>query len=424
MTPAVALTAPMGWNSWDCYGASVTEAEVKGNAEYMARHLLPFGWEYIVVDIQWYEPGAYSSSYRPFVPLEMDDYSRLIPASNRFPSATEGRGFAPLAEYIHSLGLKFGIHILRGIPRQAVHANTPLLGTEKRARDIAHTNSICAWNTDMYGVDATKEGAQGYYDSLFQLYASWGVDLVKVDDITYPYAAGEIELVRHALDRCGRAMVLSLSPGPTPLTQAEHVKRHAHMWRLTGDYWDLWEDLHAAFETCAQWSEHAGPGHWPDADMLPLGHIAIRANEHNVGDRWTRFTRDEQITMMTLWCMARSPLMMGGELRDNDAWTLSVLTNSEVLRVLKHSYENRQIARDDARILWTARDEDGSYYLAVFNVGSEDMEVETPLSVLGDVEKAVARDLWQQEDRGVVSSPIRLSVPAHGARLIRFAAIE
>ena len=221
-----ALTPPMGWNSWDCYGASVREDEVRGNAEYMAKHLKPYGWEYVVVDIQWYEPGAVSSRYRPFVPLEMDEYSRLIPAANRFPSAAGGKGFKPIADYVHSLGLKFGIHIMRGIPRQAVHANTKIKGTNARARDIAHTNSICPWNTDMYGVDPNKEGAQEYYNSLFELYAEWGVDYVKVDDIAasrlYGIHAEEIAMIRRAIDHCGRPMVLSLSPGPAPLEYADH----------------------------------------------------------------------------------------------------------------------------------------------------------------------------------------------------------
>lgn len=106
----------MGWNSWDCYGASVTEQEVRANGIYMAEHLLTYGWEYIVVDIQWYEPHAKSNIYNEHAVLVMDTYGRLQPAENRFPSARGGEGFRPLARYIHSLGLKFGIHILRGIP--------------------------------------------------------------------------------------------------------------------------------------------------------------------------------------------------------------------------------------------------------------------------------------------------------------------
>ena len=138
----IVKTPPMGWNSWDCYGASVDEKTVRRNAEYIAENLKQYGWEYVVVDIQWYEPKAKSHEYNHFTELCMDEYSRLIPDEGRFPSSAGGKGFAPLAEYVHSLGLKFGIHIMRGIPRQAVHRNTALLGTDKTAREIAKMNSI------------------------------------------------------------------------------------------------------------------------------------------------------------------------------------------------------------------------------------------------------------------------------------------
>jgi alpha-galactosidase len=423
MASQVALTPPMGWNSWDCYGASIREDEVKGNADYMAKYLKPYGWEYVVVDIQWYESGANSSRYRPFVPLEMDDYSRLIPASNRFPSAAGGDGFNALADYVHGLGLKFGIHIMRGIPRQAVHINSPILGTQARARDIAHTNSICPWNTDMYGVDASKTGAQEYYDSLFQLYAGWKVDFVKVDDIAasrlYHFHKDEIQLIRRAIDKCGRDIVLSLSPGPAPLEYAEDLKANANMWRMTDDYWDHWKLLYEMFERCEKWYEQVGPGHWPDCDMLPLGHIGIRSVDGGGADRWTRFTREEQITMMTLWSIFRSPLMFGGELRDNDEWTLSLLTNPEVLRVLNHTHSNKPLFRNGNSIVWTAEDEDGGMYLAVFNTGLEEASIETSFSKLGLTGTYILRDVWKRENIGQEARSIVLLVPDHGARLLK-----
>jgi alpha-galactosidase len=419
----LAKTPSLGWNSWDCYGATVREEEVKGNADYMAEHLKSYGWEYVVVDIQWYEPGTVSSAYRPFVPLEMDEYSRLIPAVNRFPSAAGGNGFKRLAEYVHNLGLKFGIHIMRGIPRQAVHANTPIFGTQVRARDIAHPNSICPWNTDMYGVDASKEGAQEYYDSLFQLYAEWGVDFVKVDDIAasklYHFDKGEIELIRKAIDHCGRDMVLSLSPGPAPLAFAEDLKANANMWRMTDDFWDHWNLLYGMFERCEKWSEHTGPGHWPDCDMLPLGHIGIRSVEAGGGDRWTRFTKEEQVTMMTLWSIFRSPLMFGGELRDNDEWTLSLLTNKEVLDLNQHSHSNRLVYRKGDQVVWTARDDDNNAFLALFNVGKETVTLQVTLEQLHLSSGKRVRDLWKQEEIGQVEDVIEQTLHPHSSLLLK-----
>lgn len=421
----VALTPPMGWNSWDVYGASVTEEEVKRNADYMAEYLKEYGWEYIVVDIQWYEPGAYSCEYRPFTELEMDEYSRLMPAVNRFPSSAGGIGFKALADYVHNLGLKFGIHIMRGIPRQAVHRNTKILGTDVTARSIAYTNSICRWNTDMYGVDPDKEGAEEYYNSIIELYASWGVDYIKVDDTScaeigdIPYFAGEIELIRKAIDKCGREIVLSLSPGPTPIEFAEHVKANANMWRMTGDYWDRWDDLYNEFERCNMWSRHVGPGHWPDADMLPIGYLGIRTDPDNLGEgRMTRFTESEQITMINLWCIFRSPLMIGCELTRNDDWTLNLLTNSEVLRVLNHSRNGKQFYRRDDKIIWTAEDEDRSNYIAMFNLSSYEDILSVSLSDMGICECYRVRDLWNHQEEEV-QDLIEYKIEPHGSRLIK-----
>lgn len=419
-----ALTPPMGWNSWDCYGASVDEAEVRGNAEYMAHHLKPYGWEYVVVDIQWYEPKANSSQYRPFVPLETDAYSRLIPGENRFPSSAGGKGFKPLADYVHGLGLKFGIHIMRGIPRQAVHSAMPILGSTVSARDIAHTNSICPWNTDMYGVDASKEGAQAYYDSLFQMYAEWGVDYVKVDDIAdsrlYGYHLDEVELIRQAIDRCGRDMVLSLSPGPAHLDKAEHLIRHANLWRITDDYWDHWHLLRDMFDRCEKWAPYVGPGHWPDCDMLPLGHLGIRSVDGG-GDRFTRFTRDEQITMMTLWSIFRSPLMFGGELRDNDEWTLSLLTNEEVLYLHRYGTGGKLVKSEGEMRIWSSHDVKGQEYVAVFNLGEETLSSRIDLALIGSTANSFlkARDLWRCNEIEINSGSVYVTLPPHGSILLK-----
>ena len=290
-----APTPPMGWNSWDRFATTVTEAQTKAQADFMAKQLARHGWQYITVDIQWYEPNATGYNYRQGAKLVMDVWGRLLPAPNRFPSAEDGTGFKTLADYVHRKGLKFGVHLMRGIPRQAVSRNTPVKGAPRHATDIANKNSVCPWNTDMYGVDMTKPGAQAYYDSVFALLAAWGVDFVKVDDMSRPYFdnQAEIEAVRKAIDRTGRPMVLSLSPGETALAAAEHVRQHANLWRISDDFWDNWPALNEQFERLRKWAEFGGPGHWPDADMLPFGVL-------DLGRRSTRFTRDEQRTVMTL----------------------------------------------------------------------------------------------------------------------------
>ncbi len=354
---------PMGWNSWDCFATTVTEAQTKAQADYMAQHLKPHGWEYIVVDIQWYEPNAQSFEYRKNAELVVDEFGRLWPATNRFPSAANGVGFGSLAECVHSKGLKFGIHLMRGIPRQAVRENTRVKGANVRARDVANTNSVCEWNPDMFGVDMTKPGAQDYYNSVFELIASWGVDYVKVDDLSRPYHTNrlEVEAIRRAIDHTGRPMVLSLSPGETALSAAEHVVQHANLWRISDDFWDSWPALREQFARLRNWNPFRGPGHWPDADMLPLGVL-------DLGRRNTRFTPDEQYTLMTLWSIARSPLMHGGDMTKMDDFTLSLLTNDEVLAVNQHSSGNRELFHRDGLVAWVADVPDSAdKYLAVFN---------------------------------------------------------
>jgi hypothetical protein len=357
-----APTPPMGWNSWDCFGATVTEAQTKAQADVMAAQLKAHGWQYVVVDIQWYEPGAKGHEYRAGAPLSMDEFGRLTPAVNRFPSSANGAGFKPLADYVHALGLKFGVHLMRGIPRLAVERNLPVKGTKLRAQDIADRNSLCPWNPDMYGVDMAKPGAQAYYDSVFALFAEWGVDYVKVDDISRPYFEHqkEIEGVRRAIDHSGRPMVLSLSPGETALAAADHVTQHANLWRISDDFWDRWLALRAQFARLAKWNPHRIAGAWPDADMLPLGML-------NFG-KPTRFTPDEQRLLMTLWSIARSPLMHGGDMTKMDPATLALLTNDEVLAVNQHSTNNRPLFERDQLIAWTADVPNSpDKVLAVFN---------------------------------------------------------
>ena len=392
----IAQTPPMGWNSWDCYGAAVTEETVRKNADYMAKYLKDYGWEYIVVDIQWAQPTAATHEYIPFAALEMDGYGRLQPAVNRFPSARDGKGFKPLADYVHSLGLKFGIHIMRGLPRTAAHSHAPIWNSEYDCGQAADPNSICQWNPDMYGLKCNLPAAKAYYDSIFALYASWGVDYVKCDDIAreYPHCRREIELISDACRQCGREMVLSLSPGPAPLEQADHLKKYANLWRITDDFWDEWRLLKAMFERAEKWCVHAGPGHWPDADMLPVGALR-QCYAQDAGHRnWTNFTQAEQRTMMTLWCMMRSPLMIGGDLPKNDDFTLKLLTNGPLLAIEKESWCAHPVYTSETDCVWTAPRKDGKgYYVAAFNLSDEPRTVAVPPEALEPGCKT-AMELW------------------------------
>ncbi|SDF60734.1 glycoside hydrolase family 27 protein [Terriglobus roseus] len=396
LTPAqhLAPTPPMGWNSWDSYGTTVRESEVKANTDAMAG-LKRFGWEYIVVDIQWYEPNAKAHGYRAGAQLAMDSNGRLVPAANRFPSAKDGAGFKQLATYVHSKGLKFGIHIMRGIPRQAVAQNTPIRGTALHAADVADRNSVCTWNTDMYGVDMTKPGAQAYYDSLVAMYASWGVDFIKADDMLRPYHDAEIEGLHKAIVHSRRPIVLSLSPGPAPVDKVASLRANAQMWRIEDDLWDDWKSVRNMASRMENWWQLVEPGHWPDADMLPLGHIGIRAERGD--DRQSRLTQDEQKTMMTLWGVARSPLMFGGDLATLDPFTRSLLTNVDVLAVNQHGNGNKLAYKEKDLRIWTARTTKGgaSDYIAMINLGDQPIELDLPWASIGITNpNKPLRDTW------------------------------
>jgi len=414
--PALAHTPPMGWNSWNSFATTITEAQTLEQASIMARVLKPAGYDILTVDIQWYEPDANSYTYSAQPVPTMDGHGRLLPAPNRFPSSANGNGFAPLANKVHALGLRFGVHLMRGIPRLAIERNLPVLGTDVRARDIADTSSTCSWNPDMYGVDMTKPGAQAYYDSVFALLASWGVDFVKVDDLSRPYDAhaAEIEGIHRAIGASGRRMILSMSPGETPVARGDHAKRYAQMTRISDDFWDEWALLKAQFTRLENWNAYMGDGFWPDADMLPLGRIAL-------GKRDSKFTPDEQRTLMTLWSIARSPLIMGGDLRHLDAATTALLTNPEVIAVNQAARDNRpHFLEDDARI-WTAVAPNDDIYLALFNTSDDPHDIGVDLDAIGIRSEVAVRNLWARDADGVAAKRIARRIPPHGASLLRLA---
>jgi hypothetical protein len=413
-----APTPPMGWNSWDGFATTITEAQTRAQADFMAANLQRYGWEYIVVDIQWYEPLANGFEYHRGAKLEMDKWGRLLPATNKFPSAINGRGFKPLADYVHSLGLKFGVHLMRGIPRQAVAAKTRIKSARRTAAEVADTNSICLWNSDMYGVDMSRQGAQEYYDSVFKQFAKWGLDFVKVDDLSRPYHDDEIEAIRKAIDRSGRAIVFSTSPGATPVRAGANVSTNANMWRISDDFWDKWDLLYAQFARVRDWTPFRGPGHFPDADMLPIGVLQLGKNK-------THFSRDEQFTLMSLWSIARSPLMIGADLTKLDDFTLSLLTNDNVIAVNQKSSNNRELFHHGDFCVWVA-DVPGSAdkYIALFNTrapgaGEPAAAIPVKLAELGWGGKAQVRDLWLQKNLGSVADKFAPVINAHGAGLYR-----
>lgn len=415
-----AATPPIGWNSWDCYGPTVEEHEVKANADYMAENLKKYGWEYIVVDIRWFVENDKAGGYNQTDPrYVIDEFGRYQPAVNRFPSARNGNGFRELAKYVHDKGLKFGIHIMRGIPKVAVEKKLPVLGAEGITADqIYSTEMQCAWLKDNYTIVAGRPGAQEYYNSIFNMYADWGVDFVKVDDLSRPYHKEEIELIRNAIDQCGRPIVLSTSPGATPVSQAEHVKEYTNMWRMVDDVWDEWWHLTRLMKVAHDWYPYIAPGTWPDCDMIPLGRISIRGERGE--DRMTRLTHDEQLSLMTFFTIFKSPLMFGGDLPSNDDFTFSLLTNEKVLEMHRKSTNVKPLFQDDEKLAVTSQNpETGEIYLALFNISDneEPLPVEVDLSGLGITGPCRATNLWTGEETETAERNLSIRLALHSCGL-------
>jgi alpha-galactosidase len=418
-----AATPPMGWNSWDAYGLTISEAEFKANAQWLAANLKRYGWTYAVVDEGWYLVDAGVKPEQSQFVLSPD--GRYLPSPNRYPSAAGDVGFKALAAYTHSLGLEFGIHIIRGIPKQAVAKNLPIAGSAFHAADAADTSDTCPWNTYNYGVKATPAG-QAYYDSLAALYASWGVDFLKVDCISsHPYKADEIQMMSEAIKKTGRPIVLSLSPGPSPLDAAEALAQRSQLWRISDDVWDHWahdpkmsfsQSVSEQFAVAASWAKYAGPGHWPDADMLPIGFLGPRPGEGQARD--SRLTHDEQRTLITGWSIFRSPLILGANLTKMDGWTKSLLTNREVIAVNQASTDEHEALREAGNVVWTAKAAGGSY-VAVVNLSDQAQQIEYAWNQIGIHASSVnVRDLWQRKGLGK-HDRLRVTLAPHASVLYR-----
>jgi hypothetical protein len=454
---SVAPTPPMGWNSWDSYGLTITEGQFRANVKIEADELKRFGYTYAVIDEGWFFFNPEDRGKPDTLHYAIDANGRYVPVPVRFlsvqvPGAAqpvqpvaganvpklaatiESTSFKPLADWVHAQGLKFGIHIVRGIPRVAVERNLPIAGSGFHARDAADTSDACPWDPTNWGIQNNAAG-QAWYDSLLAQYAAWGVDLLKVDCIaSHPYKVDEIRMIRKAIDKTGRPIVLSLSPGPTALEDATEVGQLANMWRISDDFWDYWaspnpgkdypQSIVGQFVKTAAWASYARPGNWPDADMLPLGHLGPVPGEGK--PRETRFTPAEQQTLMTLWAMARSPLILGANLTALDDATRKLITNRDVLRIDQTATRSGEVMHSGDIIAWTAdlpadppaKSADGSIALALFNVGDSQVVVDSSFAAFNlDAGTYYAKDAWTGKSLGKLKSIPNLALAPHSAVL-------
>jgi hypothetical protein len=430
----IAPTPPMGWNSWDAYGLTIDEAGFRANVKVL-KGIEDFGWKYAVIDEGWYmeNPSGANLAERKYL---WDANGILIPVASRFPTAAGGAGFKPLADWVHAQGLKFGIHIVRGIPRQVVKENLPIAASKYHAADAGDTTDACPWDDGNWGIKDNEAG-QAYYDSMLKLYAGWGLDYIKVDCIAdHPYRPSEIVQIAAAIRKTGRPIVLSLSPGPTQLEHGGEVAESAQMWRISDDHWDGWTFPHKpgdgefpfgvrdAFDRLAKWFSYAREGNWPDADMLPEGWLGPHPGWGE--PRQSRLTHDEQQTEFTLWAIARSPLIFGGNLTKLDSFTRSLLTNQTILFMNQNVTYSHPVdlsslgpAFENARVWRATINEPGARnydeFFGFFNLGDQPVTLRATWAQLGlEGKKHLVQNVWS-EGGFKESKEVTVTLPAHGS---------
>jgi hypothetical protein len=366
---ALAPTPPMGWNSFNSYGVYLHEKAAYANLEAMAATLKPHGYEYFVIDNGWFgeyalQEGTVFAAEKHAHDIHINEYGHFLPSKVYFPN-----GLRPIADRAHALGLKFGVHLMRGVPRKAYEQDLPIKGTPYTARDIADTaeEENCTWCTYCYGVDMTKPGAQEWYDGLIQHIAGLGVDLIKYDDIV-PHP-DEVEAVAKAIAKTGRPIVLSLSPGNTVDPEAIDFFRLANMLRVTEDVWDEQVYIDACFEAWRKWQGKEQPGFWIDMDMISFGQLQLMSPPSrdkkktlmDKGDialagkgvhRQCQLSGPQMETFITMRALAASPLMMGGDLPSLDEVSLTLITDPDMIACNQNGVMGSLMLEKDCLETW------------------------------------------------------------------------
>ncbi len=399
-----------GWNSFDCFGAVADERALLDNLSVFIDRLLPHGYDVFTLDIGWYRRYRRKAGERfPRVDAdallghEIDGYGRYVPAPDAFPN-----GLGGIISKCHEHGIKFGIHLMRGVPRLAVERRLPVLGTNVTAADIADTDDTCAWCGDNFGVDMSRPGAQAYYDSVLRLLAEWQVDYVKVDDIV-PYPR-EIEAVADAIDRCGRPMTLSLSPGNCNRVVDLPAYRRADALRITADIWDRRDDLMKGLDAMSTWGGAGEDDVAIDLDMIPFGELSSwREPDDDVketkpllygvgGRRQSRFTRAQKQSFLTQRALVGSPLLMGGNLAATPDEDFTLLTHPHLLECQAHARNVRPIKLVGDWRGFIADDSRGDRcWLAAFDTSGKGGSFKLPERLHRPGCAETVQDIWNNE---------------------------
>lgn len=435
----IAPTPPLGWNSFDSYGVYLHEKAAMENLEAMGKHLEPYGYEYFVIDNGWF--GEYKLKPGTLYPLEkhaadvrLNEYGHVVPSKTYFPG-----GLTRITKRCHELGLKFGIHMMRGIPRKAYDMNLPIKGTSFKARDIAdiEPKNNCTWCTYNYGVDMSKPGAQEWYDGLIQHLADMGVDMIKYDDIV-PYPA-EVEAVAKAIQKTGKPILLSLSPGNKASPDAIKSFQKAQMLRVTQDVWDHAHYIDDCFDAWNKWRGKESENFWIDMDMIPFGQLlmmspkkemqgeggekAVRLAGHGYR-RWQQFSQEQMFTFITLRALSASPLMVGGDLPTMDGFSLRLLTDPDMLACNQNGVMGRRVSQNDGIEVWQTPEKGGKKngWVGVFNRTDRLKTFSLTPAGIGLDSDTKVHNIWKgrKEHQVTAASPVEIDINPDGVLFLRY----
>ncbi|MBV9709606.1 MAG: glycoside hydrolase family 27 protein, partial [Ktedonobacteraceae bacterium] len=405
----------MGWSSWSLSGTHVTgygrnwmtAATIKAESDAMHKTLQAHGYDYINLDAFWYQQVGSN--------FAVDPYGRWTPDTTRFPN-----GIADISDYVHDNGQKFGLYLVPGIPILAVQQNTPILGTSCHALDIV-VEPLTFGNhfKNTYKIDYTKPCAQSYINSIAEQLHSWKVNFLKIDAVApgsevpgYDTRA-DIAAYSQALKPYHIWIELSSS---VDINSISTWQQYANGWRISGDVecyghcptsLTNWAKVSSRFSLAPTWAPYAKPGGWNDFDSLDVGNGSMDG-----------LTNDERQSYMTLWAIESAPLYTGDDLTMLDSYGTSLLTNDEVIAVDQAGHPAVPVSQATPQQVWFAKNRDGSYTVALFNLDSAPATVTANWSDLGFKGLTLIRDLWSHS-WGISIDSFSASLPAHGSRLLK-----
>ncbi len=399
----IALTPPMGWNSWNCWGNTVSHEKVMSSAKALLESgLADYGWSYVNIDDGW--QGVRGGKYN------------AIQSNAKFPD------MKALVDSLHAMGFKAGIYSGPWVVTYAGHIGSSCSNEDGTYFWVeeGRVNSNYKFY-DPQDKDGRKKlryfGKYSFAAQDARQWVEWGFDYLKYD--WGPQDWYSMKEMYDALRSYDRDVVYSLSNSARLPLAAEYVK-YANCWRTTGDIRDTWESVSKiGFGKNTGWAPYSGPGHWPDADMLVIGNVGWSTGK----TRSTRLTPDEQYSHITLWAMQASPLLIGCDLATADDFTISLLSNNEVIDINQDplGYAAGRIGGDDTHAVYVKPLEDGTLVVALFNLSDAPQTLGFTPKYMGVIGTCTVRDVWRQKDVAKVGNMEKWEseVAPHGVVLVR-----